>query len=90
MANNGQVLYTGKSYPKLSQCLTGIRSFKRAVYVGNFSVDEDKFGRFRYILKNIGVAPAFMGESYSTRKQCESSIESVKNFVVTAEIELPE
>ncbi|MBO7292525.1 MAG: DUF1508 domain-containing protein, partial [Clostridia bacterium] len=24
VANNGQVLYTGKSYPKLSQCLTGI------------------------------------------------------------------
>ena len=90
VANNGQVLYTGKNYQKLCQCLAGIKSFKRAVYVGNFSVDQDKFGRFRYILKNIGVAPAFMGESYTTRKQCESSIESVKNFVVTAEIELPE
>ncbi|MBQ2718729.1 MAG: DUF1508 domain-containing protein [Clostridia bacterium] len=90
VANNGQVLYTGKNYQKLCQCLAGIKSFKRAVYVGNFSIDQDKFGRFRYILKNIGVAPAFMGESYTTRKQCESSIESVKNFVVTAEIEVPE
>ena len=89
VANNGQVLYTGKNYQKLCQCLAGIKSFKRAVYVGNFSVDQDKFGRFRYILKNIGVAPAFIGESYTTRKQCESSIESVKNFVVTAEIEIP-
>ena len=89
VANNGQVLYTGKNYQKLCQCLAGINSFKRAVYVGNFSIDQDKFGRFRYILKNIGVAPAFMGESYTTRKQCESSIESVKNFVVTAEIEIP-
>ena len=89
VANNGQVLYTGKNYQKLCQCLAGIKSFKRAVYVGNFSIDQDKFGRFRYILKNIGVAPAFMGESYTTRKQCESSIESVKNFVVTAEIEMP-
>ncbi len=86
VANNGQVLYTGKNYQKLCQCLAGINSFKRAVYVGNFSIDQDKFGRFRYILRNIGVAPAFMGESYTTRKQCESSIESVKNFVVTAEI----
>lgn len=90
VANNGQVLYTGKNYQKLCQCLAGIKSFKRAVYVGNFSVDEDKFGRFRYILKNIGVAPAFMGESYTTRAQCESSIESVKKFVVSAEIRLPE
>ncbi len=90
VANNGQVLYTGKNYQKLCQCLAGIQSFKRAVYVGNFSVDEDKFGKFRYILRNIGVAPAFMGESYTTRQQCESSIESVKKFVVSAEIKLPE
>ncbi len=90
VANNGQVLYTGKNYTKLCQCLAGIESFKRAVYVGNFSVDQDKFGNFRFILRNIGVAPAFMGESYSTRKQCESSIESVKRFVVTAEIVKPE
>jgi uncharacterized protein YegP (UPF0339 family) len=89
VANNGQVLYTGKNYQKLCQCLAGIKSFKRAVYVGNFTVDQDKFGRFRYILKNIGVAPAFVGESYTTRAQCESSIESVKSFVVTAKIELP-
>ncbi len=90
VANNGQVLYTGKNYQKLCHCLAGIESFKRAVYVGNFSVDEDKFGKFRFVLRNIGVAPAFMGESYTTRQQCESSIESVKNFVVTAEIKLPE
>ena len=90
VANNGQVLYTGKNYQKLCQCLAGIKSFKRAVYVGNFTVDQDKFGRFRYMLKNIGVAPAFVGESYTTRAQCESSIESVKSFVVTAKIELPE
>ena len=89
VANNGQVLYTGKNYQKLCQCLAGIKSFKRAVYVGNFTVDQDKFGRFRYMLKNIGVAPAFVGESYTTRAQCESSIESVKSFVVTAKIELP-
>ncbi len=90
VANNGQILYTGKNYEKLCQCQAGIQSFKRAVYVGNFSVDEDKFGRFRYILRNIGVAPAFMGESYTTRAACESAIESVKRFVVTAEICLPE
>ncbi len=90
VANNGQILYTGKNYEKLCQCQAGIQSFKRAVYVGNFLVDEDKFGRFRYILCNIGVAPAFMGESYTTRSACESAIESVKRFVVTAEICLPE
>ena len=72
------------------QCLEGIKSFKRAVYVGNFLVDQDKSGRYRYVLRNIGVAPAFVGESYDSRSQCESCIESVKRFVVSAKIELPE
>ena len=90
VANNGQVLYTGKNYQKLCQCLEGIKSFKRAVYVGNFLVDQDKSGRYRYVLRNIGVAPAFVGESYDSRSQCESCIESVKRFVVSAKIELPE
>ena len=90
LANNGQVLYTGKTYQKLCQCLEGIKSFKRAVYVANFTIDCDKFGHYRYILRNVGVAPAFVGESYATRSQCESSVESVKRFVVSAKIELPE
>ncbi len=90
VANNGQILYSGKNFPKLCLCQKGIESFKRAVYVGNFSVDCDKFGRYRYILKNVGVAPAFMGESYTSKEQCQSSIESVKRFVVSAKVVLPE
>ena len=37
---------------------------------------------------NIGSAPNFIGESYDNRPQCEKIIESVKNFVVTATIEI--
>ena len=61
-------------------------SHRVAVYVGNFFVDSDKFGHYRYVLKNIGSAPAFIGESYDNRPQCEKIIESVKNFVVSASI----
>ena len=65
-----------------------MESFKRAAYVGNFFVDRDKFGNFRYVLKNIGSAPSFIGESYDNKPQCEKIIESVRNFIVTATVEV--
>lgn len=88
LANNGQILYSSRLYATESACRKGIESFKRAAYVGNFFVDRDKFGNFRYVLKNIGSAPAFIGESYDNRPQCEKIIESVKKFIVSASIEL--
>ena len=88
LANNGQILYSSRLYASESACRKGIDSFKRAAYVGNFFVDRDKFGNFRYILKNIGSAPSFIGESYDNKPQCEKIIESVKKFIVSASIEL--
>lgn len=88
LANNGQILYASRYYANEAACRKGIESFKRAVYVGNFFVDRDKFGHFRYVLKNIGSAPAFIGESYDNKPQCEKIIDSVKKFVVSATIEV--
>ena len=88
LANNGQVLYSSRLYANESACRKGIESFKRAAYVGNFFVDRDKFGNYRYVLKNIGSAPAFIGESYDNKPQCEKIIESVKKFIISASIEL--
>ena len=86
LANNGQILYASRYYANENACRKGIESFKRAAYVGNFFVDRDKFGNYRYVLKNIGSAPAFIGESYDNKPQCEKIIDSVKNFIVTAAI----
>ncbi len=88
IANNGQVLYSSRYYASETACRGGIDSFKRAAYVGNFFVDRDKFGNYRYVLKNIGSAPAFIGESYDNKPQCEKIIESVKKFIVSASVEL--
>lgn len=87
LANNGQILYASRYYANEAACRKGIDSFKRAAYVGNFFVDRDKFGNYRYVLKNIGSAPAFIGESYDNKPQCEKIIDSVKKFIVTATIE---
>lgn len=88
LASNGQILYSSRFYASEAACRKGIESFKRAAYVGNFFVDCDKFGHYRYVLKNIGSAPAFIGESYDNKPQCENIIQSVKNFIVTASIEM--
>ncbi|MBQ9798017.1 MAG: YegP family protein [Clostridia bacterium] len=90
LANNGQILYSSRYYATEAACRKGVDSFKRAAYVGNFFVDRDKFGNFRYVLKNIGSAPAFIGESYDNKPQCEKIIESVKKFIVSATVELEE
>lgn len=88
LANNGQILYSSRYYASEVACRKGVESFKRAAYVGNFFVDRDKFGNFRYVLKNIGSAPSFIGESYDNKPQCEKIIESVRNFIVTATVEV--
>ena len=90
LANNGHILYSSRYFSNEAACRKGVESFKKAVYIGNFFVDCDKFGNYRYILKNIGSAPSFIGESYTSRQSCESSIESVKKFVVTASVVLSE
>ena len=87
-ASNGQVIATSEVYTTEAACRNGIDSFKRAAYIGNFFVDRDKFGNYRYVLKNVGSAPAFIGESYDNKPQCEKIIESVKNFIVSATVEL--
>ena len=88
LANNGQILYASRYYASESAARKGVDSFKRAAYVGNFFVDRDKFGNYRYVLKNIGSAPSFIGESYDNKAQCERIIDSVKNFIVSASIEI--
>ncbi len=88
IANNGQILYSSRFYASETAARRGVESFKRAAYVGNFFVDRDKFGNYRYVLKNIGSAPAFIGESYDNKSQCEKIIDSVKKFIITATVEL--
>jgi len=84
IANNGQLLYDSTGYANLSNVKEAIKSFKKAVYVGIFNLDEDKFGRFRYKLRGSGYLVNYVGESYTTKVSCESSIESVKNFSKSA------
>lgn len=84
LANNGQLLFSSNGYASASYAKEAIQNFKKAVYIGNFMIDEDKFGRFRFILRGAGFSTAYVGESYTTRAACEKIITSVKNFSRTA------
>ncbi len=85
IANNGQCLYTSRVYSDVKSATAAVEAFKKAVYIGNFFVTNDKFGNFRFVLKGTGTN-WYTGDSYAARERCASAIESVKNFVKTAEI----
>ena len=85
VANNGQILYTSAIYASAKSARDGIDAFKRAVYIGNFYIDEDKFGHFRYILRGEGNS-TYVGESYTSKASAENAAKSVAKFVVCAPI----
>ena len=85
VANNGQILYTSAIYASAKSARDGIDAFKRAVYIGNFYIDEDKFGHFRYILRGEGNS-TYVGESYTSKASAENAKKSVEKFVVCAPI----
>ena len=74
LASNGQILYSSRYYANENACRKGIESFKRAAYVGNFFVDRDKFGNYRYVLKNIGSAPALSVNPMTTSRSARKSL----------------
>lgn len=84
IANNGQLLYSSNSYASASSAKDAIKNFKKTVYGGNFVIDEDKFGRHRFILKGGNFYATYIGESYTTKNACENNINSVKNFTKSA------
>lgn len=85
-ANNGQTLYTSRFYSSADSAADAIITFKKAAYLGNFFIDNDKFGNFRYILKGGNGSIVYYGESYSSKDSAISSSESVKKFAASAKI----
>lgn len=84
-ANNGQLLFESEPY-KVKPRESSIQAFKKHVQIGDFIVDEDKFGFFRFKLYTDAGKLLGVGESYKSRSSCESSIESVKRFSLSATV----
>jgi len=80
-ANNGQLLLESTSYTTEAGARSGIDTFKNAVEVGEFNIDEDKNGNFKFILRASARSQMlYYGESYGTRQSAENAIQSVKKF----------
>ena len=84
-ANNGQLLLESTGYTTEAGAKAGIDTFKNAVEVGEFHIDPDKNGNFRFILRASSRSQMlYLGESYSTRQSAENAVGSVKNFAPRA------
>lgn len=83
-ANNGQLLLESSGYTTLAGAKKAIETFKNAVEVGEFSIDVDKNGNFKFILRTSARSQMhYHGETYSSRQSAEKSILSVKRFAST-------
>ena len=84
-ANNGQLLLESSAYTTEQGARKAIDTFKNAVEVGEFNIDEDKNGNYKFILRaNARSQMLYHGETYGTRQSAESAIQSVKNFAIRA------
>ncbi len=90
-ANNGQLLLESSGYTTLAGAKKAIETFKNAVEVGEFSIDEDKNGNFKFILRASARSQMYYhGETYSSRQSAEKSILSVKRFAATTVVKRTE
>ena len=86
-ANNGQLLYESKNYKSVASCRSAIDAFIEAVKVGMFTVRDDKFDRYKFILKSpTSNNVIYVGESFDNERSCQSNIESVRRFAVASDI----
>lgn len=88
-ANNGQLLYESREYKSMDSCKSGLETFVKTVKDGAFIVDEDKFGRFKFILRSrrAGSQVEYIGQNYSDKSACMSSAISVYKFALLTPIE---
>lgn len=81
-ASNGEILAVSLRYTTEKGALSGIETFKKNVEVGVFEIYTDKSNYSQYQLYTANKARVIMvGEFYSTLKQAESAVESVKKIL---------
>ena len=101
-ATNGQVVATSQVYKTEDTCKKGIASVKKNAPIAaiedqtvegyateknpKFEIYQDKAGEFRFRLKATNGQIIAVGEGYTTLKNCQKGIESVKKNAPEAEI----
>ena len=85
-ANNGQLLYESRDYKNYTGCRNGLETFRKAIKEGEFIIDPDKSGRFKFILRNTanGSLMEYIGQSYATKSACAEGIDSIYRFALVS------
>ena len=68
----------------------GIKTYKTNIEKGNFVLSQNKKGDYFFKLLNGSGNLLSTGEQYPSKSGCESAIESVKRFAMTAVIVVEE
>ena len=87
-ASNGELLLSSESYMTQTSAKSAIETITTNGLAGNFIIDVDKKGRYFFKLRNAQKSTLCIGETYSEQAKCESAIESVRRFLVTAKVEV--
>ena len=87
-ANNGQLLYESRDYKTFDNCRSGLDTFVKTVRDGEFIVDSDKFGRYRFILRKAGNQVEYIGQNYNDKPSAARSAISVYKFALLTPVEL--
>lgn len=88
-ASNGQLLYESRDYSSYSSCKSGLMTFRKTVQEGQFIIDPDKAGRYKFILRNTGnnSLMEYIGQNYSTERACADGIDSIYRFALVSPID---
>lgn len=83
-ANNGQLLYESRDYASYSSCKNGVQTFIKTIKDGDFYIDPDKSGRYKFVLrnKNNNSLMEYIGPNYSTEKAACNNADSVYRFAL--------
>ena len=84
VASNGEVLLRSESYSALSGVKSGIDTINKNIQKNNFALSIDKNGKYFFKLYSSSTRLLCISEVYGTKALCESAMESVKRFSLTA------
>ena len=85
-ATNGQILCQAEGYMSKVGVMNSIENFKKNVEKGSFKIIKDKNDHFHYNLYTPTGRVAAIGETYASKQQAESAVNSVVAFYKKAEI----
>lgn len=86
VASNGEIMLRTETYSSLSGVKSGIITVKNNVDANNYAISVDKNGKFFFKIFSTAKRLLCIGETYTTREQCEKAFASVKRFSKTAKI----